>query len=43
MERYRKNLGRYLIIDEGKWKDSEKNLNDIQGSLKDFYKDDDKI
>ena len=30
-----KNLGRYSIIDEGKWKDSEKNLDDIQGSLKD--------
>ena len=43
MERYRKNPGRYSMFDEGKWKDSEKNLDDIQGSLKDFYKDDNKI
>ena len=35
MERYWKNPERYSIIDEGKWKVSEKNFDDIQGSLKD--------
>ena len=34
MERCRKNPGRYSRIDEGRWKDSEKNNDDIQGSLK---------
>ena len=34
-------LLQYSMIKEGKWKDNEKNLDDIQGSLKDFYKDDD--
>ena len=38
MERYRKNPGRYSMIDERKWKDSEKNFDNIQGSLKDVEK-----
>ena len=35
MERYRKNPGRYSMIDERKWKDNEKNFDNIQGQLKD--------
>jgi hypothetical protein len=33
-----KNPGRYSMIDERKWKDSEKNFDNIQGSLKDDEK-----
>ena len=42
MERCRQNPGRYLRIDEGICKDSEKNFDDIQGSMKDD-KNDEKI
>jgi hypothetical protein len=38
MERYRKNPRLYSMIDEGKWKDNEKNFDNIQGSLKDDEK-----
>ena len=38
MEKYRKIPGRYSMIDERKWKDSEKNFDNIQGSLKDDEK-----
>ena len=34
----RKDPGRYSMIDEGKWKDNEKNFDNIQGSLKDDEK-----
>jgi hypothetical protein len=38
MERYRKNPKLYSMIDEGKWKDNEKNFDNIQGPLKDDEK-----
>jgi len=38
MERCRNVPGRYSRIDEGRWKDNEKNFDNIQGSLKDDEK-----
>ena len=38
MERCRKDTGRYSMIEESRWKDSEKNHDNIQGSLKDDEK-----
>ena len=38
MERCRIDPGRYSMIDEERWKNSKKNFDDIEGSLKDNEK-----